>query len=413
MQKKSEILVIGGGVVGMAAAYELSKRGAQVTVIDRGEPGMGCSYGNAGWITPCFAMPLPMPGKLLESIGWLFDPESPLYIKPSADPLLFRWLFRFLKAMNTPQMLRSVAALTEVSRYSIDAYAKLAQEHAFGFERRGLLMISQTPKGVAAAVEEMELVAKHGIPGKFLDETAIKTLEPAVVGKVEGGVYFPTEAHAEPLDVVRALTDGAKKNGARILSGTEVYDFNVQNGKIESVKTTHGEMRADEYVLATGSFSYRIGKQLGLNIPVMAGKGYAIIVPSFEPAPKLPIMFIERKIAITPRKDTIRLAGTLELVNGDESITPRRVEAILRGSRRILNVPEKPEIREVWRGLRPCTPDGVPVIGRSSKILNLVLSTGHQMLGLQSAPGSGLLTAELTLRQNTTFDPKPFDPDRF
>ncbi len=415
MSEKQNIVVIGGGVIGMSIALELASRGAQVTVIDRGEPGFGCSYGNAGWITPCFAMPLPMPGMLLKSIGWLLNPDSPLYIKPEPSILLFRWLTRFLFSMNQKHLDRSVDVLTGLSKYSLESYEKLSQDSGstIGFEKKGLLMVGQSEAGVKAAVHEMELVARHGIPGQYLDERGVKELEPALTGRIQGGVYFPAEAHGEPLAIVQALASAAQKHGVKILPRTEVYDFVIEGRKIRSLKTTRGELKAHDYVLATGSWSHTLGKALKLRIPVLGGKGYALITKPFAPAPRLPLMLIEKKIAVTPRNGSIRLAGTLELVNRDESITPRRVENILRGSREFLSVPERPEITEVWRGLRPCTPDGVPVIGRPKAYDNLMLSTGHQMLGLQSAPGSARLTADLLLGAQPIFDPKPFRADRF
>jgi D-amino-acid dehydrogenase len=416
MNAKKNILIIGGGVIGLSTAYDLSRRGASVTVIDRGEIGFGCSYGNAGWLTPCFALPLPMPGMFLKSIQWLLDPESPLHIHPAADPLLIRWLFRFLLSMRAAKMQESVRALTEISKYSLDAYARLATEtgHPFGFERKGLLMAAQSAAGVRAAVQEMELVAAHGIPGKLLSAAETRAFEPALTGHVEGAVYFPEEAHAEPLQVVRAFAAGATSAGAQLHPRTEVYDFEIaRGGRIESVLTTRGRFKADEYVLATGSWSQPIAKALGLNVPVLGGKGYALITPQLAPNPSYPMMLIEKKVAITPRNGTLRIAGTLELVNGDDSVSPRRVNAIIRGTREFLNLPADPEVLELWRGLRPCTPDGVPIIGRPAKFSNLMLVTGHQMLGLQSAPGTGRLAADLLMGHTPIFDPHPFRATRF
>lgn len=416
MTKKDDILIIGGGIIGMTCAYELSQRGAQVTLIDKGEIGHGCSYGNAGWVTPCFAMPLPMPGMLLKSIGWLMDPDSPLYIKPTANPVLFKWLFRFLKSMNQPLMLQSIKALVEISKYSLDSYAQLNEKfpNAISFDQKGLLMVSQTEAGLAAAEEERQLVAPHGIPGSFLTAEEVRKLEPAIVGPVKGGVYFPKEAHLEPLSTVKTLAEGARNNGVRILPHTEVYDFITENNKLKEIHTTHGTLKADKFVLATGSWSPELAKKLELNIPVLGGKGYALILKTLEAQPKIPLMLVERKIAVTPRANSIRLAGTLELVNpNDYSITPRRVNAILRGSKLFLNVPENPEVLELWRGLRPCTPDGVPVIGYSSRYSNLLISAGHQMLGIQSAPGSAKLASDLLLEETPLFDPHPFRANRF
>src|SRR5690606_5055087 len=155
--------------------------------------------GNAGWITPCFAMPLPMPGMLLKSIRWMLDPESPLHIKPRPSWLLIAWLTRFLLSMNERKMLRSVTSLVEISKYSIAEYAKYAAEigHDFRFEKKGLLMAAQSRDGFAYAVKEMELVARHGIPGRSMSGEELRAFEPALRGKLEGGVFFPEEAHAE------------------------------------------------------------------------------------------------------------------------------------------------------------------------------------------------------------------------
>jgi len=416
MQKQQDVLIIGGGVIGLSAAYELSSRGVSVTVIDKGEPGYGCSYGNAGWLTPCFSMPLPMPGMLLKSIGWLMNPDSPLRIKPQPSILLIRWLLRFLMSMNEKQALRAVAVLTDISKYSLEAYSKLDQKFpgAIGFDQKGLLMVSGTEDGFRSAVQEMELVAQHGVPGQKMNEDEIKALEPALRARLRGGVYFPKEAHAEPLQISRILAEGAIANGAKILSRAEVFHFNTSGGKIESIRTTRGEMRADQYVLATGTWSTNVARELGLNVPILGGKGYAITVKPFEQSPTHPIMIVERKIAVTPRKGGVRLAGTLELVDSrDDSITPRRLDSILRGSQEFMRVPEKPEIVEIWRGLRPCTPDGVPVIGRPKRFSNLVISAGHQMLGLQSGMGSGRFVADLVTGEKPIFDPHPFRADRF
>jgi D-amino-acid dehydrogenase len=210
------------------------------------------------------------------------------------------------------------------------------------------------------------------------------------------------------------LAAGAEKHGAKICPRTEVYDFEIgRGGKIEAVRTTRGTFRAEQYVLATGSWSWPIAKALGLNVPILGGKGYAMIVPPLECNPIHPMMLVEKKVAITPRQGTLRIAGTLELVDRDDSISPRRVRALLRGAREFLALPEELQIIELWRGLRPCTPDGVPIIGRPARLSNLMVVTGHQMLGLQSAPGSGRLAAELTLGQTPTFDPHPFRATRF
>lgn len=414
-KRKVDVLVLGGGIIGASVARELQADGRKVTLVDRGQPGLGCSYGNAGWITPCFAMPLPQPGMFWKSIGWLLNPESPLYIKPEPNWLLARWMFGFLKAMNQKRMLESVAVLSEISKYSLQSYGELARRHpgAFGFDQKGLLMVSATGEGVRAAELEMRLMNERGIAGKSVSPDEIAAMEPALKPGLKGGVYFPSEAHAEPLATVQTMIQDFEALGGEVLSQTEVFDFNFSGGKISEVITTRGSFEPELVVLALGSWSRVLAKRLRVSVPVLGGKGYSMIIEDFSVKPQHPIMILERKIAVTPRADSVRIAGTLELVDQDDSISTRRVRAILRGSNEYMHVPAEPKIRELWRGLRPCTPDGVPMVGFSKRWSNLVYNTGHQMLGLQSAPGSGRLAADLIAGHRPLTDPRPFRPERF
>ncbi len=413
----ADVIVIGGGVIGMSAARELAKTGARVVVVDRElKMGHGCSYGNAGWITPCFSMPLPQPGMFWKSILWLLDPESPLYIKPRASFELLGWLVNFTRHMNQKHLERSANLLVELSKRSLEIYASLdeAKPGSFGFSKSGLLMVSRTKAGVKAAVDEMELVARFGVPGRAVSEAQAREIEPALLAGVLGGVYFPEEAHAEPLAVVDRLREDAVSSGAAMLNGCDVLDFIEGEGKIQALVTTRGILRAKEFVLAAGTFSNGLSRKLGIRAPILGGKGYALIVDPLERQPKVPMMLVEKKIAVTPRDGSLRLAGTMEIVGTDLSITHRRVAAIVRGSREFLPVPEKPTVREIWRGLRPCTPDGLPMIGRTKRYSNLVYACGHQMLGLQSGSGTGQWVAGIIAgRSDPILDAALVSPDRF
>ncbi len=414
MNKKKDILIIGGGIIGLSTAVELARRGAKVQVIEKNQIGMGCSYGNAGWLTPCFAMPLPMPGLFLKSLQWLMDPVGPLYIKPSLDPLLIRWLYQFMKSMNHEQARKAIEAMVLLSQVSLKLYRELAAEYPeISLENKGLLMVAQTAKGVEAAKEELNWVAPHQVPGQILSAEEVKNLEPSLTGKTVGGVYFPAEAHAEPFKIIQALAKKSRALGVEILENTSVQEFRIEQGLLRGLQTTQGEKKAEAYVLATGSWSGELARKIKLSVPLLGGKGYAMILPPLKIQPKHPMMLIEKKIAITPRENSLRIAGTLELVNQDFTITEKRVQAILRGSREFLPVPENPQIQELWRGLRPCTPDGVPLIGYSAKISNLMLACGHQMLGLQSGFGTGQLVAELMTTGSSELDRKVYDPNRF
>ncbi len=414
MEKNQDVIIIGGGIIGLSAAVELAEKGTSVLVLEKGKVGFGCSYGNAGWLTPCFAMPLPMPGLFFKSLKWLLNPEGPLYIKPSLDPLLMRWLTRFMLAMNEKQTQKAIEALVTLSQVSLQKYSALGKEFPeIGFEGKGLLMVAQTAAGVRTAEEEMKRVAGLNVPGQLLTEKEVRGLEPSVIGNIQGGVYFPKEAHAEPLKVVQALAEKARRLGVQIQEDIEVTDFEMENKNIQSVKTLKGTYKANQFVLATGSWSTELAKKLRLGVPILGGKGYSMIVAPLSIQPKIPMMLIEKKIAVTPREGSLRIAGTLELVNQDFSITQRRVQAIIRGSREFLPLPEKVDIKELWRGLRPCTPDGVPMIGFSKKVSNLMLACGHQMLGLQSGYGTGQLVADLILTGHSGLNRDVYNPDRF
>lgn len=419
--KKVDVLVLGAGIVGMSIAHELQRSGRQVTVVDRSpEAGLGCSYGNAGWLTPCFSMPLPQPGMFLKSIGWLLDPESPLYIKPQPSMLLVRWMIGFLRAMNQRQLNESVSVLTEISKYSLEFYRELSARapETFGFDQKGLLLVSGKDSGVKAAEIEMKLMADRGVPGRMMTGEEIVAMEPALKPGLKGGVYFPSEAHAEPLSTVKALTREFEQLGGKFAGRSEIYDFEFDDtsagSKIKTVLTTRGNYAPDLVVFALGAWSVPLARRMRVSVPLLGGKGYRLICDDMQVKPKHPIMIVERKIAVTPRTDgSTSLAGTLELVDRDEGITVRRVNAILRGSQEYLNVGSDPRISEIWRGLRPCTPDGVPMIGFSKKHSNLFYNVGHQMLGLQSAPGSARLAADIIAGKSSITDTKPFRPERY
>jgi D-amino-acid dehydrogenase len=251
------------------------------------------------------------------------------------------------------------------------------------------------------------------MPARPLDASAVRAMEPAVRGTVAGGVFFPREAYCEPLAAVEAMASAAVAAGAVVETGVEAFGVRAAPGRIAALRTSRGEIEADVFVLALGAWSKPFGRTLGLSVPVLGGKGYSVVVRSLRPAPRLPIKVLDLRIAITPLSGATRLAGTLELVDGDESVTARRVEAIVRGSGRVLDLPKPPDITEIWRGLRPCTPDGLPMIGFSPRHENLVLATGHQLCGLHTAPATGRLVADLTLGAPPSFDPAPFRPDRF
>jgi len=411
----SNVVVIGGGVVGVSCARELALRGVDVTVLERDRIGHGCSYGNAGWLTPSLATPLANPAMLMKSFRWMFDPESPLYIQPRLDAAYLRWLAEFLLSSRKAKFERGTAALVELCNASVDLWEALAKRSTvpFGFERHGLLTVYENRASFDHARASIDLVARSGIRAEQWSPDEVREKEPAIVGAQVGGYFFPDDAHCEPYPAVRALAAEAEAAGAKFVEGAEVFDISGSGAGPRLLKTTRGEVKADQVVVATGPWSEQLGAMLGLRLPVLGAKGYSLLLPRANPHPKRSIYLIERKVAVNPHADALRIAGTLELVRNDFSINQRRVNVILRGAKGMLNLGEAPVVRETWRGLRPCTPDGMPLIGRAKGQGSIWLATGHQMTGLKTATGSGLLLAQLMTGETPRFDPEPFRADRY
>mgnify|MGYP001561201632 CR=1 FL=1 len=411
----ADVVVVGGGVVGIACARELALRGASVVVLERDRVGHGCSFGNAGWLTPSQALPLANPNLLLQSFGWLLDPESPLYIQPRLDPSFVRWLAGFLLASRRSKFERGARALLELCRVSVDLWEELARRTSvpFGFERHGLIAVYEKRESLTAARGGIELLARHGIRAELWSADDVREREPAVVGAQVGGYFFPDDAHCEPYPAVLALAAEAVAAGARLCEESELFGFSPNGGGPRRLTTTRGEIAADRVVLATGSWSEPIGRALGLRVPILGAKGYSLLLPRAEPHPRRSIYLIERKIAVNPHADALRIAGTLELVRDDMSINRRRLNVVLRGAQGMLALGDPPAVREVWRGLRPCAPDGMPLIGRARGKGDIWLATGHQMTGLKTATGTGVLLAQLMAGETPRFDPEPFRADRY
>ncbi len=410
-----EVAVVGAGVIGVACAWALANRGLSVAVIERNQIGYGCSFGNAGWLTPSLALPLAQPGTLLKALSWLLDPESPLYIEPRLDPALLRWLLGFLWASRKGPFWRATPAFLELSRHSVQAWEELSRRSSisFGFERHGLVSVYETERAFDRGRRLAEQLARFNVPFQVWSASEVRTREPAVIGPQVGACYFPDDAHCEPFAAVQALAEEARARGVTFYEQTEHYAVDLKGHKIERLRTTRGSIQAKEVVLATGFESRRLSQLFGLKLPIFGAKGYTLLVPRLRHHPQRSIYLTERKIAINPHRHCLRLGGTLELVRDDQSIRRRRVHAILKGAISMLDLPQPLEVLEVWRGLRPCSPDGLPLIGRARGFSNLWLATGHQMAGLKTAPATGELLADLLTGSTPQFDPEPFRADRY
>jgi len=413
----SHIGIIGGGIIGLSSAYYLNKSGHKVTIIDQGDLKDGCSFGNAGMIVPSHFIPLATPGMISKGIRWMFSSTSPFYVRPRLSGDLIKWGYQFYKHSTKEHLERSIPALKEVSLLSKAMYQNLTKElpFDFGYQERGLMMLYQNAETEKEESETAHLANKIGIEAHVLNEKEVQKLEPDVKVQVRGGVYFPGDAHLTPRLLVTQLIDYLKAQGVQFKTNEQVTDFIIENNSIKTVRTNKGEETFDDVVIATGSWSGQVAAKLGISIPMQAGKGYSFTLQDVEKNVRIPSIFLEARVAITPMGNALRFGGTMEIIGVDHTINMNRVKGIVDSIPKYypeMKV-EMPHVKDVWHGLRPCSPDGLPYIGRSGRIKNLVFATGHSMMGLSLAPGTGKLISEIINREKTSMDIGAFDPERF
>jgi D-amino-acid dehydrogenase len=369
----------------VSAAYELARRGVRVRLLERGSLGSGCSSGNAGLVCPSHSHPLATPAALAEGVRNLLRSDSALSLRPRRATL--GWLARFAAACRAGRVEEATDAIRSLSLASLELHAELAGLGT-GFERRGTLSVYETEARFAAGRVEAE---RSGLECRILAPDEARVFEPALSGPIAGAILFPQEAHVDPLRYVEAVGEAAAKAGADIRTGVEVRALDG--------------LRASTVVLAAGVWSAQLA-----GVPVTGGKGYHVDVEAASGDPRVPVLLQEARSALTPLDGRLRLAGTLEVAGLDDRLNPARVEAMRRAAARVLGRDERLPL-DVWTGLRPCTPDGLPVIGRLAP--RVVVATGHAMKGLSLAPVTGRLVAELVTGEQPSHDLAPFSPDRF
>lgn len=413
-----QVHIIGGGVIGLFTAWYLREAGCEVTVIDRSDLTDGCSYGNAGMIVAGEFIPLAAPGVIAKGLRWMFDSRSPFYIKPRLDLDLTRWLWQFYRSCSVEKVNRAMPFLRDFNNWGKLLYREMAalDEFDFCYEEKGLLYLFRTAKAQRAQEETVDQAQSLGVEARFLSAAEVQQLEPGIRLDVLGGVYYPNDAHLYPDRLMEQLLSILRQKGVRFLAQREVTGLRAENGKIRKLALHNGEhLEVEQVVLAGGSWSDRLLRQLKLKMLMQDGKGYSFTLKNADLRPGIPTLFAEAKVAVTPMGPDLRIGGTLEISNHDPVIHRSRLEGIL------ASIPayypelkvDMPALETVWHGYRPCTPDGLPYIGRYPSVKNLTIATGHAMMGITQGPATGKLVAELLTDSKTTLDIDLLAPGRF
>jgi D-amino-acid dehydrogenase len=409
------VVVIGGGVIGLSCAYQLARRGVSVTVIERDLPGAACSAGNLGWVVPSLSEPLPAPGLVMQSLGYMLSRNSPLYISPMFALSSAGWLFNFWRHCNQKDFRRGLEAMTNLSRRAFELYDELRSDGvSFEMHRDGLLFLFLSRAKLDHAFKEFQAVAAMGMANpKRLIRAEVLKLEPKLTGKVSGGVLVENEGHVRPETLCTGLVTRFRALRGDIQSRVLAHEL-VRRGKSAYLlKTSLGAEEADAFVIAAGAWSGMVARSFGFKLPIQAGKGYSVTVSHPSAVPSRAVYLYERRVGISPFNGGARIGGTMELSGINLNLVGSRVRAIRRAAAAYLPGSTKGKAQVAWTGMRPLTPDGLPAIGRVPGFDNVYVATGHAMLGITLAPATGVAIAEQITGEKPSFDLKPFDPARF
>ena len=410
-----EVVIIGGGIIGLCSAYYLQKEGCAVTIIDQSGMTKGASFVNAGYITPSHIIPLAAPGMITKGLKWMFDTASPFYVKPRLDKDFLQWAWAFKKSATASKVEKAIPIIKEINILGRTLYEEIKQSGDFNFhyERKGLLMLYKTDKAGEEEWEVGQRAIKEGLNVNHITAEEVKKMEPDAAIDCKGAVYFDSDAHMTPKEFMAEMVSYLKEKGVTFYTHEKVQDLVISKDAIKEVMTTKRKLKVDEVLIAAGSWSPLLTRKLGVKIPIQAGKGYRINTER-ETGITIPALLVEAKVAVTPMNGFTRFAGTMELAGINDTINPKRVKAI---SKSVSNYYQglsltKEEEATADYGLRPCSPDGLPYIGRTHKYKNLIIASGHAMMGWSLGPPTGKLVSEIISDKKLSLDIKPFHPDR-
>jgi D-amino-acid dehydrogenase len=412
------ILIIGGGIIGLSSAYYLRRAGCEVTVLDQGDFLDNCSHGNMGYLSPSHYIPLASPGKVRQGLRWMFNAQSPFYIHPSPNPDLIDWGFKFLRNANAAHTERSAVPLRDIMLLSQREYSAWSASPEFDFviENKGLLEVFRTPAAQESATSIVQLGHRLELEVELLDKDQLQQLEPGIAFSALGAIHFKCDAHVYPNRVMANLRAVLQQQGIQFLPHRTVTQLECSGGKVQRVRAGEEEFEVDQVVLAAGSWSKKLAASVGVSLPLMPGRGYSFDIENGDFQLNHPAILMERSVALTPLNiHTMRFGGTMEVTPIGTPPRQSRVQGIVNAVNEYFPAAhlKAPPLEEVWFGYRPCSADGLPYIGRAKNCSNLLIATGHSMLGLAMGAGTGKLVMELATGQTPSIDMKPFDVERF
>ncbi|MEL6108875.1 MAG: FAD-dependent oxidoreductase [Planctomycetota bacterium] len=418
-REAKRVVVVGAGVIGLSTAWFLRKRGLDVTVIDRGANHRdGCSFGNAGMLVPSHVVPLAAPGMVSLGLRMMTRPRSPFYIKPRASWDLIRWMWRFKSACTQAHVDRSAPLLRDLHFRSRELYQDLESElpGGFGLVTRGLLMLCKTQAFLDEEAESATFANSIGVPAEVLDAKATAELDPDIDMEIVGSIFHRQDCHLSPSTLMAALQRHLEDDGCEFHWKTDAIAITADGDRVCGVKTDAGVFEADEFVICGGIWSSRFARGLAMDLPMQAGKGYSVTVEQPTQLPRLCSLLGEARVAVTPIGDQLRFGGTMEIAGLDESVTDERVEGIREAVPQYFPQFRSEDLRgvPVWSGLRPCSPDGLPYLGRTRRWRNVIVSTGHAMMGVSLALVSGELVASWAVNEQPKMKGlEQMSPDRY
>ena len=416
MTIKTDVLIIGGGSIGLNCAYYLLKAGRSVTIIDAKQIAAGSSSGNAGHIVPSHIVPLAAPGMIGTSLKWILNPAtSPFSMKVSLDPAYLIWLLQFAMACSAANVEHAIPPLKALGLLSAQNFANMLAAENFDchYQQTGLLFLYKNEDAFAAGKHEAEILHQNGLPAEVLDQKAVHEREPGALSDVIGGVHFTGDASLNPAHFLQLLAERVRGMGATLRENTPVTHLERASGKISIVHTPVAEFEPELVILAAGAWSPFVARGLQINVPIQPARGYSLTMTAPQVMPKQALILGERRVAVTPMGDQLRFTGRLELSPLDTTVNQKQIANIEQAVREYIQLDSKLEIQETWAGLRPTTPDGMPIIGFAPNYSNLLLASGHAMLGLSLGPGTGQVVAELATGGKTAFDLTPLRAERF